>query len=418
MGSFIVNGGEALVGEIDINGAKNAALPILCACLLNSGITVLNNVPNLTDTRTAIDILRSLGCKVTSYSKTVIIDATFLTSCKIPKELTEKMRSSIIFLGSILARLGEAEIAYPGGCLLGKRPIDLHISALKALGAEIEEEEDNISAKASELVGAEIRLKFPSVGATQNAILAAVLAKGETIIYNSAREPEIEDLCGFLNAMGAKIKGGGSDKIIIQGVDSLHSCEYSIMPDRIEAGTYMCAAVATKGNIILNNVREEHLESLSSILIKMGAELTMLKDKIIIRSGKRLNAVPFVETAPYPLFPTDMQAQLMAVLATAKGDSIIKENIFEARNRHAIELNKMGADIKVIGGREFIIRGVESLKAEEVAAYDLRGGAAMIIAALGCQGQSKITSAEYVLRGYENLDGVINSLGGKIEYVE
>lgn len=416
MGNFTVIGGKSLIGEININGAKNAALPILCATLLNTGITVLNNVPNLSDTRCAIDILRSLGCKITSYHKTVIIDATFLTSYKIPQELTEKMRSSFIFLGAILSRLNEAEISYPGGCCLGKRPVDLHIKALRELGAEIEENEATIKAKATKLIGKEIKLSFPSVGATQNIILATVLAEGETTIYNSAREPEITDLCCFLNAMGAKIKGYGTDKITIQGVNSLHCCEYSIMPDRIEAGTYMCAAAITRGNLILNSVIPEHIKSLSEILKAMGCNIIELADKIIIKADKRLSTVPFIETAPYPLFPTDMQAQLMAVLANAEGECHLRENIFEARNRHAYELNKMGADIKIINGRDFFIRGVEELNSQAVVAYDLRGGAAMIIAALGCEGKTTISSAEYVLRGYEKIDEVISSVGGKIEY--
>lgn len=417
MSKFIVKGGKALLGEIEINGAKNAALPILCASILNTGITVLNNVPNLSDTRTAIDILRSLGCKVTSYHKTVIIDSTFLTSCKIPLDLMQKMRSSVIFLGSLISRLGEAEIAYPGGCCLGSRPIDLHLSALKTLGVEITEENNIIKAKAKKVIGNKIFLALPSVGATQNAILASVFAQGTTIIENAAKEPEITDLCCFLNKMGACISGAGTGEINIKGVYAFHECEHNIMSDRIEAGTYMCAAAATGGNLILNNMNTNHIYPLIKILECAGCDILDLTDRLIIKAPQMLKAVKNIETGPYPLFPTDMQAQLVAVLATAQGESTITENIFEARNRHAYELNKMGADITVTDGNIFYIKGVSNLIATPVCSYDLRGGAAMIIAALGCNGQSVITGAEHILRGYEDIKCVLNSVGGNIDYV-
>lgn len=417
MSKFIVKGGKTLLGEIEINGAKNAALPILCASILNKGITVLNNVPNLSDTKTAIDILKCLGCKVTRHKKTVVIDSSVLTSCKIPIDLMQKMRSSIIFLGALISRMGEAQMVYPGGCCLGSRPINLHIKALKKLGIEISEENDTINAKAKNVIGNEIYLDFPSVGATQNSILASVSAYGKTIVKNAAKEPEIADLCCFLNKMGANISGAGTDKITINGVDLLNDCEYCIMPDRIEAGTYMCAAAATGGNIFLKNINFEHLRSLIEILINGGCDILEFKDKLLIKAPKRLIGIENIETGPYPLFPTDMQAQLMAVLATAQGNSSIKENIFEARNKHAFELNKMGADISVKNGNEFFIKGVPKLSNLSVSAYDLRGGAAMIIAALGGEGESVISGAEHILRGYENIKDVINSVGGDMDFI-
>ncbi len=317
MSKFMVKGGYSLFGEININGAKNAALPILCASILNKGTTTLNNIPKLSDTKTAVDILKALGCKITEFDKTLVIDSTSITSCKVPTELMSKMRCSIIFLGALTARLGEAEIAYPGGCCLGSRPIDLHLKALKKLGVEISEKNGIIKSKSVNPIGGKITLSFPSVGATQNSILAAVCANGLTNIKNAAKEPEVTDLCCFLNKMGADIDYSDKDEIKITGPCQFHDCEYSIISDRIEAGTYMCAVASTGGDVALNNINPNYIQSLSDILKQMGCDITALKNGIRIKSSKNLKAVSNIETGPYPLFPTDMQAQLMAVMASA-----------------------------------------------------------------------------------------------------
>lgn len=420
MSKYKVTGGNPLLGEIEINGAKNAALPIMCAALINKGITVLTNVPDLADTRISIEILKHLGCKISRQKKTVIIDSTVLTVNNIPSVLSEKMRSSIIFAGALLSRLGEAETSYPGGCCLGKRPIDLHLKAFKALGAEIQENGEALKISANGLKGAVIELDFPSVGATQNSILAAVCAKGESIIKNAAKEPEITDLCLFLNKMGAKISGMGTEEIVISGVNELKSSEisYPIMPDRIEAGTFLCAVAAAKGELLLKNINPRHIMPLTAALKSAGCSITELSDSIIIKSNSRLNGIKGIETKPYPLFPTDLQPQLTAVLALSRGESFIRENIFEARNRHTAELCKMGAKIKVKNGNEFYITGVKKLNPAEVTAYDLRGGAAMIIAALSCQGESTIACAEHILRGYENIENTLGSVGAKIMFIK
>lgn len=418
MGKYIINGGCYLRGEVFISGAKNSVLPILAATILNSGISVLKNVPMLTDTFVSIDILKYLGCDVKIDKNTLIVDTTNINKTFIPNELVKKMRSSIIFLGSLLGRFKEAHISYPGGCKLGKRPINFHLQAFKNLNIDITEENNLINATTNEIIGTEINLPFPSVGATQNIILATVCSKGITILNGPAKEPEIIDLQNFLNKMGANVEGAGTDKIIITGVDKLSTTlEHTIIPDRIEAGTFLCSAAITGSKLKLNNVIPSHLTSLTEILEKMGCIIDENSNSLVINAPKNLKSVDKIETAPYPLFPTDLQPQLMSVLTLANGTSIIEEKIFESRNKHILELNKMQANIS---GSEtkFIVNGVSKLSPTTVFSKDLRGGAGLIIAALATQGQTIVEGAKYVKRGYEHIEKKLSNIGANIKYID
>lgn len=417
MGKFVINGGKPLHGEIKVNGAKNSVLPIFAASILNAGISIIKNAPNISDTVNTIKILEHIGCKVLYNDKTVIIDSSGITKTEIPLEYTEKMRSSIIFLGSLCGRFKTAGIAYPGGCSLGARPIDLHIDALKKMGANITEADNMINAATVSLKGCTIKLKYPSVGATENIMLAAVLAEGITTIYNAAKEPEIVDLQKFLNGMGAKINGAGSSKISICGVKKLHSLEYTVMPDRIEAGTFLCAAALTSSSIALLGVNDEQLRPITDTLTKIGCFIKSLDDILFISSPPILKPIPQLLTAPYPGFPTDMQPQMMAVLTKANGTSIINETVFDARNKHISQLNKMGGSIEMLDACKFRIRGNSKLIGASVHAEDLRGGAALVIAAAAAIGQSVITGSTHIERGYERLDKALNSLGADIKYI-
>lgn len=418
MGKYIINGGNTLNGEVFISGAKNSVLPILAATVLNSGISILKNVPMLTDTLVSIDILTHLGCKVSIGTNTLVIDASEIEKNFIPDELIKKMRSSVIFLGSLLGRLNHAEISYPGGCNLGKRPIDFHLNSLKKLNINIIEENDIIKAYTDEIKGCEINLPFPSVGATQNIMLTSVYSTGTTTIKGAAKEPEIIDLQNFLNKMGAKIKGAGSDIIKIIGVNKLcNFTEYTIMPDRIEAGTFLCAAAITGGNLKILDIIPEHLTSLIKILEEVGCIINIDKNSLNINAPKKLNAIKEIETAPYPLFPTDLQPQLMSVLTLANGTSIIKEEIFEARNKHILELNKMKANITG-SENEFIIKGVNNLEPATVFAKDLRGGAGLILAGLATKGETIVKGSKYIKRGYENIEKKLNIIGANIKYIK
>ncbi len=412
MGEYIVRGGRVLSGEVVAGGAKNAVLPIMSAAILTRG-AVLYNCPDLLDTRVCIDILRDLGCRADLYSGVLTIEPYGLTKCEISKELCGKMRSSIIFLGALAGELGEAIIYCPGGCALGKRPIDIHLKALSLMGMEITEKEDKIICRGKPK-GADISLSYPSVGATENIICTAVKARGTTIIRNCAREPEIKNLADFLNSAGAKIKGAGTSEITIEGVDSLNRCEFTVMGDRIEAGTFMCAAAITGGEVFIRGIEPEYLTSVTNVIRKTGCVVKESKNLIYVDAPKSLTAVNKIITAPYPGFPTDMQPQLTAVLARAKGESRIEENIFEARYKHTHELNKMGADINVEKGKSFKIKGVERLRAANVTAEDLRGGAALILAALYAEGESRVKNAFYVQRGYEGLEEKLGAIGAEI----
>lgn len=418
MGKYIIKGGNKLNGEVFISGAKNAVLPILASTVLNSGICILKNVPMLLDTFVAMDILRDLGCKVTYGENTVVINSKDMNKTNVKEELVKKMRSSIIFLGAIISRFKEASISYPGGCNLGKRPIDFHLEAFKKLGIKIDDNQNLIKASVNEIKENTIDLPFASVGATQNIILASIFVKGKVVIKNCAKEPEIIDMVKFLRKMGSNIYGEGTDTITIKGVEKLKDIvEYTVMPDRIEAGTFLCMSAITNGNIKVNGIAPHYLSSLTDILEQMGCEIIKNKESIKIKNIKNLKCIDFLETKPYPYFATDLQPQIMALLSTLDGISVIKENIFEARNKHIPELNKMGCNI-VEDNNIFVINGVNSLTGKNVFAKDLRGGASLIMAGLFAEGETVVDGACYINRGYEYLDKKLSILGADIKYIE
>lgn len=416
MSSMIISGGRRLSGSVCVHGAKNAVLPILAATLLTKNISVIKNCPNLSDVRHTIEILEFLGAKVSRKGDTLTIDTQNADGTHIPDSLMLKMRSSVIFMGAILARNGCAKISAPGGCELGPRPIDLHIKALKELGASIKEKHGYIMCSAKKLTGNTIYLKFPSVGATENVMLAASLASGETIISNAAKEPEICDLAEFLNAMGANVSGAGSSEIRIIGKNELSGSTHSVLPDRIVAATYLCCAASTGSEILVNGIIPEQISSAVSILRDMGCDIKAEKNSVYISAPKVLIAPEEIKTMPYPGFPTDVQSQFLSVLAKAKGTSIITENIFESRFRHTEELNKMGANI-TLAGRSAIVKGVPALWGAKVSAHDLRGAASLIIAALSAEGETEIENIDYLDRGYEDFMENLNSLGACIKRI-
>jgi UDP-N-acetylglucosamine 1-carboxyvinyltransferase len=416
---LIIHGGKALCGEVEISGAKNSVLKLMAATLLTGDSIELRNVPHLSDVGVMTQVLKHLGCDVDQQDDDrLYIQAKNITSCEAPYDLVRKMRASFDVLGSLLGRFGEARVALPGGCSIGKRSVDLHVKGLMALGAEVEINHGYVEAKATRLVGAEILLDTPSVGATENIMLAATMAAGATILSNAAQEPEIVDLANFLNAMGADISGAGTNELIINGVKpgSLHGTTYSVMPDRIEAATYLMAGVGTMGEVTVNNVLPVHLSSLTHKLIEMGAEIEMPSpNSIRIQSNRRLQAQNIV-TQPYPGFPTDLQAPFMTLLSTADGVSIVKETIYENRFKQVGELKRMGADISV--ERDVaVVTGVKALSGAEVNAHDLRAGAAMVIAGVMAEGSTQIFELHHLDRGYEDVVGKMRSLGADIERV-
>lgn len=415
MKKFVIEGGKKLEGTTYVSGSKNASLPIIAATLLNKGINKLYNVPNIHDTKMMFKILEGLGCKVKKTNGKIVIDSRNITNYEIPDNLMSQMRSSVIIAGALLSRSKKVTFTYPGGCDIGSRPIDLHIKAFEKLGINVKEEFGELVCTADEIVGTDINLDFPSVGATENIMLASVFAKGTTKINNAAMEPEIIDLQNALNSMGAKISGAGTNNIIIKGVEKLQDLSYNIIPDRIEAGTLLCATAITGGNITLKKVIPEHIDTLIKKLEEMGCEISISKNEIILKSPKRLKAVD-IKTLPYPGFPTDLQSILGSVLTVAKGTSIIIENIFENRYKYLNELTKMGAKT-TIEGRTAVIKGIKRLNKANVKSTDLRGGAALVIAALNAKGRTYIENIEYILRGYENLDLKLKSLGANI-YIE
>lgn len=417
MGKYIINGGRRLQGEIQVNGGKNAILPIMAATILNAGLSIIHNCPRIADLFVTMEILKELGCEVKLEGKTLIVDSSNAEDCSVPEALVKKMRSSIVFLGSVLGRHHYVRVAFPGGCEIGARPIDLHLKAIKKLGAVIEEQNEFIVCKAEKLRGAKINLDFPSVGATENAMLAAVKARGRTVIYNAAREPEIEDLQIFLNKMGAKVKGAGSDTITIEGVDKLHDVEHSIVPDRIEAGTYLMAAAITGGELILNNARPDTMRQTLLRLSETGCFIREEENRIFMKAPSELKPIEMIRTQPFPGFPTDMQPQMMSLLTLAKGTSIIIETVFESRYKHIVELCRMGAEI-AFEGRTAVIKGVESLKGAYVKGYDLRGGAALILAGLVAEGETTVCNSSYVERGYEHIEDVLSGLGADIRFLD
>lgn len=400
-----------------MQGAKNAVLPILAATVIADGECVINNCPKLRDVDKTDMVLERLGCCVRRENGTVIVNPCGFCSCEICEELMRAMRSSIIFLGAVITRCKKAIVSMPGGCPIGLRPIDLHLKALRELGVKIEEKHGYIICTADKITGTDIHLDFPSVGATENTMLAAVCAEGTTTILNAAREPEIADLANFLNQCGAKISGAGTSCIQIDGVKKLHGTEYTVMPDRIVAATYLAAAAATEGEVFLTDAEPADMGAMLHVLSEMGAKLTIGAKTIHLKSRGRLKGIHILRTMPYPGFPTDIQSPFMALAALASGTSIFVENIFENRFQHVDELIRMGADIKV-EGRSAVVRGVEKLSAANVVARELRGGAALVIAALASDGVSEISGVEYIDRGYENIERCLQNCNAKIKRIQ
>lgn len=411
MGEYVIRGGNVLSGEIRVSGAKNAVLPIICGACLMKG-AVIYNCPRLSDVSVGMDILRELGTECSLVGNVLVVSGG-IDGFSVSGELCAKMRSSVTFLGALLGKWGKGEIYCPGGCALGKRPIDLHLSAFEKMGVKTECEGNRIICTGKP-TGADITLSYPSVGATENIMLAAVCAEGNTVIRNCAREPEIAALGEFLKRAGAKIKGEGTSVIKIEGVKDLGSCEYTVPGDRIEAGTWLCAAAETGGELYIKGIEGRFLKPVIEILRGGGCVIKDCTHCIYIDAPKRLKAVKRIVTAPYPGFPTDMQSQLCAVMAKAEGECVVEEMVFEARNKHLSELVKMGADIQCRDGRKFFIKGNERLKGCRVTARELRGGAALMVAALGAEGESIIENAGYIDRGYENTVKKLSEVGAEI----
>ena len=419
MEKLIVKGGNRLVGAVKTSGAKNAVLPIIAASILGTTPSHLDEVPMLEDVHTISEVLKCLGLSVEcSPEKNVLdIDSTEITSYEAPYELVRTMRASFLVMGPLLARIGKARISMPGGCAIGARPIDIHLKGFEALGVKIEQGHGYIEASAPEgLKGTSIYFDFPSVGATENIMMAASLAEGTTILENAAEEPEIVDLANYLNKMGAKIRGAGTDTIRIEGVDKLHGADYTIIPDRIEAGTYMIAAAMTGGDVIVENVLPEHQKPLIAKLREAGAVVEEDIDKVRVIGQNPLKAVS-IKTLPYPGFPTDMQAQMMAMMVIAEGRSKVTETVFENRFMHVVELNRMGAQIST-EGRSAVIDGPSKLTGCDVRATDLRAGAAMILAGLVAEGTTRIGDLHHIDRGYENIVAKLKNMGADIERVD
>ncbi len=413
MSQIIIQGGGRLEGTLQVQGAKNSVLPILAATILHPGQTVLRGCPHLSDVEASIRILQHLGCEAWWEGEDLVVNAAPMGRWDIPDHLMREMRSSVIFLGAILARFGWAELSYPGGCELGPRPIDLHLSTLRKLGADLREEGGRLRCSAQQMEGREITLGIPSVGATENAILAACGAEGETLLVNAAREPEIVDLQDFLCAMGCKVRGAGSSTICIAGRQETHDAVYSIMPDRIVAATWLAAAAAAGGEVELEHINYRHLSTVTAALHEAGCRISGGEGRIALRSDGRLKAVSAVRTAPYPGFPTDAQAVLMAALLKSRGATVFVENIFENRYRHVDELRRMGADISV-AGRVAVVTGTSELYGAPVRATDLRGGAALMVAGLAAEGETKIGDIQHIQRGYEDPVRDLAKLGAAV----
>ena len=413
MAKIIVKKSNPLKGSVRIDGAKNAVLP---ATLLAKGKSVLREVPNLKDVHVISDLLRHLGAEVEYKGTTLTVDATNLTTYDAPYELVRKMRASFLVMGPLLARFNQTKISMPGGCAIGTRPIDLHLKGFKALGADVIMDHGFVEAKTEKLVGSKLYLDFPSVGATENIMMAAVLAEGTTIIENAAEEPEIVDLANFLNEMGADVKGAGTNTIRIKGVKELTATEHDVIPDRIEAATFMVAAAMTKGDITVENVILEHLKPVTAKLREAGCEVIEMDNSIRVIGPEKLKAID-IKTLPHPGFPTDVQAQFMAMLTVSKGTGVVIETVFENRFMHVAEFNRMGANIK-IEGRTAIVEGVDKLYGAKVNATDLRAGAALILCGLIAEGETEIGEIYHIQRGYVDIDKKITALGGNIEIVE
>ena len=418
MDKIYINGGKPLHGEITVSGAKNAAVAILPAVILAQDVCRVENIPDISDVTMMIRILHQLGAKITKVdANTYDIDSSTINSYVVSHDMTKHLRASYYLIGSLLARFGRAKVAMPGGCNFGVRPIDQHIKGFKALGADVDIDCGVVHAKAEKLTGAHVYFDVVTVGATINLMMASCMAEGDTILENAAKEPHIVDVANFLNSMGANIKGAGTDVIRIKGVKRLHGCTYSIIPDQIEAGTFMMAAAATHGDVVIQDIIPKHMESISAKLIEMGCRIEEGDDSLrVIAEGCTLRSTN-VKTLPYPGFPTDMQPQISVVLALAEGSSMVTESIFENRFKYVDELGRMGAKIKVEGNTAYI-EGVKSFCGVQLNAPDLRAGAALVIAALAADGISEIDDIEYIQRGYEDFEGKITNLGGIIKRVD
>ena len=417
MEQYVVKGGVPLRGEVSIGGAKNAALGILAAAIMTDETVTIENVPNVRDTRVLLQAIEGIGAKVKYiYNNTVQINGGSISDLNVEYEYIRKIRASYYLLGALLGKYKESNVALPGGCNIGSRPIDQHLKGFKALGAKVNIDHGVVSAKAENLVGGHIYFDVVTVGATINLMMASCMAEGETILENAAKEPHIVDVANFLNAMGANIKGAGTDVIRIKGVNRLHGCTYSIVPDQIEAGTFMMAAAATRGDIVIKDVIPKHLESITAKLLEMGCKLVEGDDWIRVIAEGEVGSTN-VKTLPYPGFPTDMQPQIAVALALAKGSSMVTESIFENRFKYVDELNRMGAKIKVEGNTAYI-EGVEKFTSAQLSAPDLRAGAALVIAALAADGISQIDDIEYIQRGYEDFEGKLSALGAIIAKVD
>jgi UDP-N-acetylglucosamine 1-carboxyvinyltransferase len=412
MAKFIITGGNRLKGTITVNGSKNATLPILAASILAAGECIIHEVPYLQDITTMSNVLETLGAKVKREGTTLIINTRDIYSWEVGENLMRQMRASNLVLGPLLGRFKQVKISYPGGCNIGSRPMNLHLKGLRALGADINERYGYINVKAKDLKGTEIHLDVPSVGATENILMAAVMAKGVTIIRNAAREPEIVDLQNFLNYLGAKIRGAGTSLIKVEGTTSLHEAEHTVIPDRIEAGTYLIGTAITGGDVTVTNVIPEHLESLLAKLKEIGVKVEVKDEAINISSTGCFKATN-IKTMPYPGFHTDLQPQMMALLTLAQGTSVITETIFENRYQHVSELRRLGAEITV-EGQTAIIKGVKKLSGASVEATDLRAGAALLLAALAAENSTVIEGVEHIDRGYEQMENKYNTLGANI----
>lgn len=416
MAKYEIEGGYRISGDLEIQGAKNSVLPILAASLLTRE-SIIHNCPLLTDVTAACNILKYLGCQIKEEENTLTVSPDSIICCDIPDDLMREMRSSVVFLGAIIARCGKARVSLPGGCELGPRPIDLHLSSLKKMGVEIEEDHGYLDCTVKDrLKGAVITLPFPSVGATENIMLAAVTAVGETIINNPAREPEINDLADFLNKAGADIKIKENGTIYINGVEELTSIEYSVIPDRIVAATYLCCAAITGGEILLINVNPAHMTAIFPVLEECGSIIKIEEDSVYLKHSGIIKPIKMVRTMPYPGFPTDGLSPMMALSCLADGTSIYVENIFESRYKHAAELKRMGANIEV-ESRVAVVKGVERMHGATVVSTDLRGGASLVTAALAAEGTSIVTEIAHIERGYQNFDKNLSLLGAKIRRI-
>lgn len=417
MEKIVIHGQKRLTGEIEIHGSKNSALPILAAAALANGVSEIHNCPRLSDVDAALRILEHLGCRVRREGHTVSIDSTGLHDFAVPDRLMREMRSSVVFLGAILGRTRRARLCTPGGCEIGLRPIDLHLLAMEQLGAELREEGGQLEFSApGGLTGARITLSFPSVGATENVLLAAATAKGRTVLHNAAREPEIGDLADFLNGCGARIYGAGDSTIVIDGVAQLHGASHTVIPDRIAASTYLLAGAVTQGRICVKEVVPAHLGALVPVLREMGCTLSVSGRWVCLSAPPRLHRVKMTRTMPYPGFPTDVQAPLSAALTVAEGTSVVVENIFESRYKHASELLRFGAKIHVEGRME-VIEGVDRLLGAQVVAPDLRGGFALLLAGLAAHGETVVRGVEHIDRGYESPELLLGSLGADVQRI-